>query len=205
MAKSKRKVYIKELVEADHSEVDKEFINLRKHLKSGTGSPFQTKPNFLTAIYDRSNKNMAMISEARSVRWRIFVYATLLFMAVVAAVKLTAGLSTAMTYKVVISAVAGLSLILMYFAAFRLLDRMGENLDFLNEHARLNEEMLGVTLGMQKLANDVVSSRRPGLRIRHDFSAGVHQEEKSFAAWLYGILAGMLALSMAVSAAVIWV
>jgi len=204
MAKSKRKVYIKELVEADHSEVDKEFINLRKHLKSGTGSPFQTKPNFLTAIFDRSNKNMAMLSEAKSTQWRILIYSTLLFMAVVAAVKLTDGLLAAMTYKIIISAVAGLSLILLYFAAYAMMSRTGENLDFLNEHARLNEEMLGVTLGMQKLANDVVSSRRPELRIRHDFSAGAHQDEKSFAAWLYGILTGVLVLSMAVSAVVIW-
>jgi hypothetical protein len=68
----------------------------------------------------------------------------------------------------------------------------------------LNEEMLGVTLGMQRLVNDVVSSRRPELKIKHDFSANAYHNDKDFTAWLYGVLLGVLILSMAVSAAVIW-
>jgi hypothetical protein len=204
MATPRRKVYIKELVEDDHSETDHAFINLRKHLKSGTGSPYQAKPNFITAILDRDGKTEAAASENKALQWRIMGLAVALFFAVTAAVALTHSLSATLLFKGILSGCAAVSLALVLVAAIAMLDRTRMDLDFIREHGKLNEEMLNLTLGLQKLVNDTVASRRPEFRIRCDYAGNAYMERKAVIPWLYGICSGSFAFALLVCGALIW-
>jgi hypothetical protein len=204
MAKSRRRVYISELVKADHSEFDEAFTKLRRHLKSGTGSPYQSKPNYLTAIFDLNNNNTKMISEIKFIQWRIINYSILLFIAVIGALQITNALFSTIVFKFIITSCIAISLSLIYFVAIRMMNKTNEDLDFYREHSKLNEEMLDVTLGLPNLINNVVSSRRPEFKAKHDFEISAFDNRMTFTIWLYRILAGSFILSFLVSVSIIW-
>ncbi len=205
MAKAQRKVYIKELVEDDHSQADRAFINLRKHLKAGTGSPFQTKPNYVAAIFELTRKNDKAVSEIKSTQWRILFFTVLLLAAAIAAVRIIPVSQMIELARIIISAGTLVALTLIYLTANMMMYKTNEDLDLHAELAKVQDEMLDVTLGLPKLIGDVVASRRPEYKIRLDFTANSYHGKKSFTVWINRILAGAYILALVIAAGVIWI
>jgi hypothetical protein len=204
MSKARRQVYIKELVQDDHRQADMAFINLRKHLKAGAGSPFQIKPNYVSALYEMCRKNERAVSETRAAQWRILFFTAAMLAAVVASIRIMPISPMIELAKLIVSAGALVVLSLVYVAANSMMYKTNEDLDLLAEYARVNEEMQNATLGLPKLIDDVVASRRPEYKIRLDFAANTFHGKRMFTAWLNRILAGAYVLALVIAAGVVW-
>ncbi len=205
MARTKRRVTIQELLESNDKSPEQALAALRRHLKSGTGDAFQTKGNFLSEILDRNEKNAQIIAEAKATQWKIMNYSILLYVAVVGAVRLTNALNNTWLYEGILSVVAALLIALIYLVARRMMDKTEQDLAFYRAHSRVNEDMLNITTGTQKLANDVVSARNPVFAEKHDFSESAESNRRVFTIWLYRILLGAGVIAVAVAEAMIWI
>jgi hypothetical protein len=204
MAKTGKKISIPELVEAKKSTPEQAIAFLRKHLKTGTTDTYQTKDNYFNEILDRNEKNAKLISETKATQWKIINYSILMYIAVNGAVQLTRALAGDLEYRIILSAVTALLLVLIYFVARRMMDKTEEDLSFYREHSKINEDMLNMTTGLQRLANEVVSARRPDLAEKHGFAFCAMQNQKIFTTWLYRVLAGSGVMALAVAELLIW-
>ncbi len=205
MRKTRKIVRIPDLLKAKQRDPDEAIALLRKHLKTGTAGSYHTVGMYFTEILDRNEKNAQIIAQIKDMQWRIVNYCILLYVAIVGAVQLTKGIFTNLLNFIVATAVASISTMLIYYVARRMIDKTVEDLAFYREHSKINEEMLSITTGLQLLANEVVSSRHPELRNKHNFSYSADQNSKVFTHWLERIMVGAGIVAVAVSQILIWV
>ena len=199
MAKSRKIVSIPELVEDEKKGPEQALAALRKQLKSATGAPYQLKSSYLTDIFERRDANVKRMSEAKRTQWRIANCSILLAAAVTGAVLVTRHLSSTIAYTASIAAAAAVSMALICWAARKMLDATEEDLRFYGEHARLNEDMLNATLGIDKLAAAVVAARQPAFEDRRSSWNGA-----ALAGWLYGMVVAAAVIAFAASELLIW-
>jgi uncharacterized protein with PQ loop repeat len=204
MAKTRKRVKIPDLLKFKQREPDEALALLRKHLKTAAGGSYHTVGTYFTEILDRNDKNAQVIGQIKDLQWRIVNYCVLLYVAIVGAVQLTKGTFTNLPNCIVAAVVSFVSMVLIYYVARRMMDKTVEDLAFYREHSRVNEEMLSITSGLQLLANEVVSSRRPDLRNKHEFSYSADQNSKVFTNWLGRIMVGAGIVALAVSQVLIW-
>ncbi len=203
MAKSK-KVTVPDMIEAHNDTPAAALELLRKHLKSGIGERYESRTNYLKVIMDRNTKNVEIIAQVKETQWRVAYYAILLFAAVTGAVQLIRASLQEDIWRVIAGAAAALGIALVYYAARKMMARIGNDLAFFREHGKLNEEMLNVTVGIHALANKVVSSRREALQSRHDFSFSFEESRLIFADWINGITAGSAVAALIVCEILVW-
>jgi len=204
MAKRRRVVSIADLLKGRQREPDEALTLLRKHLKAAAGGRYHTTGNYFAEILDRNEKNAQIIAEIKDVQWRITNYCILLYVAVAGAVQLTKGMSRDWLYYLVSALIAVVSIGLVYYVARRMMDKTVGDLAFYREHSRVNEEMLNMTTGLQQLANELVSRRRPDMRNKHDFSYSADQNSTVFTEWLRRIMIGAGIVALAVTQVLIW-
>ena len=202
--RARRKTSIPELVAEKKDTAEAAFSELSKHLKSAIGDPYNTRQNYLAVLLDRNTKNVELIAQVKVTQWRVVNYAVLMVVAVTGAVQLVRDLIHADWYRIAVAAVAALSIILIYLVARLMMDKIESDLAFYREHSRLNEEMLNLTIGIQRLANHVVSLRKKALGVRHDFERSAEENRGVFTRWLYAIVAGSSVIALLVSQLLIW-
>jgi hypothetical protein len=83
--------------------------------------------------------------------------------------------------------------------------KIWDDLVFLREHGKLNEEMLNITVGIHALANKVVSSRREALQSKHDFSFSSEESRLIFTTWINGVTTGSFILALIVCELLVWI
>lgn len=203
MAKSK-KVTVPEIIEATTDSPAAALAALRKHLKSGIGERYESRTNYLKVILDRNTKNVQIIAQARDTQWRVMIHAILLFIASTGAVQLTRLLMPGIIYKAIVGAAAAIGIALIYYAARRMMGRIRDDIALYREHGKLNEEMLNMTVGIQTLANKVVSSRKDVLSSRHDFTFSTEENQLTFARWMNRVMAGSAIAALLVSELLVW-
>jgi hypothetical protein len=205
MAKGK-KVTVPDMIEA-HSETPAAALELlRKHLKSGIGERYESRTNYLKVVMDRSTKNVELVAQVKETQWRVAYYAILLFAAVTGAVQLMRPLLPGdIWWRAIAGAVAAASLVLVLYAARKMMAKIWDDLVFLREHGKLNEEMLNITVGIHALANKVVSSRREALQSKHDFSFSSEESRLIFTTWINGVTTGSFILALIVCELLVWI
>jgi hypothetical protein len=204
MAKSRKMTTIPELVEDEKQGPEHAIAAVRKHLKSGTGDPYTARNNLLAGILDRNRRNEKLVAEAKRTQWRIANLSLLLSVAVTGGVLVSRHLLPAIWYTAALSAAAAVAFVLICWMARRMLDRTVEDLRYYREHARLNEEMLTMTVGIEKLATAVISARQPDFEGRRFFLNAAGRDKAGFAGWLYGMIVGTAVTAFAVSQVLAW-
>jgi len=203
MAKSKT-VTVPDMIEASTDTPAAALAILRKHLKSGIGERYESRTNYLKVILDGNSKNVEIIAQAKETQWRVLNYAILLLIAVTGAVQLIRALLPGDIYKAVVGASAAVCIALIYYAARKMIAKISDDLAFYREHRRINEEMLNITVGIQTLANKVVSSRREALTSKHDFSFSAEENRLIFTKWVNHITTGSAVVALIVYELLVW-
>jgi hypothetical protein len=202
MAKSRKITTITELVEDEKKGPEQAMAALRKHLKTGTGAPYNQRGNYVAEMLARSAANAASVAQVKATQWRVACGAILLSAAVAAAVQLSRHLLDSLVYRAVLTGVAALAIALVCWAAKKMMDRTAGDLGYYREHAKLNEEMLNLTLGIGKLAAGVVAARRPEMEDRRPY--GGEEDNRSVTRLLYGLVIGAAVLAAGLSALLAW-
>jgi hypothetical protein len=203
MAKNVRKLTtITRLIEDEQRGPELALATLRKHLKTGAGAPYNARANFVAELIARADATAKAVAFARTTQWRVTAVALSLSAALTAAVQLSRHLVDHIAYRAGLSAVAIVAVVLLLVAARRMMDRTEADLAWHREQGKVNDEMLGATLGTAKLAESLASARKPELEDRRLY--GEEEDHRAFAALLYRLVVGAGVLAAVVSAALAW-
>jgi hypothetical protein len=202
VAKVRKMKSIPDLVEDEKKGPEQAMAALRKHLKTGVGTPYNDRSNFVADVLARCAANAKSIAHARALQWRIACSAILLSAAVAAAVQLSRHLMDLLAYRAALTGVAAVAIALVCWVAKKLMDRTAGDLSYYREQAKVNEEMMNVTLGIGKLASAVVAARRPDMEDRRPY--GEEEDIRSVTGLLYALVVGAGVLAAALSALLAW-
>jgi hypothetical protein len=202
VAKVRKIKTIPDLVEDEKKGPEQAMAALRKHLKTGVGAPYNDRGNFVADVLARCAANAKSIAQAKALQWRIACGAILLSAAVAAAVQLSRHLMDMLAYRTALTAVAVIAIVLVCWAAKKMLDRTTGDLSYYREQAKVNEEMMNVTLGIGKLASAVVAARRPDMEDRRPY--GEEEDIRSVTGLLYAMVVGAGVLAAGLSALLAW-
>jgi hypothetical protein len=107
-----------------------------------------------------------------------------------------------LAYRAALTGVAAVAIALVCWVAKKLMDRTAGDLSYYREQAKVNEEMMNVTLGIGKLASAVVAARRPDMEDRRPY--GEEEDIRSVTGLLYALVVGAGVLAAALSALLAW-